>query len=195
MKPGDKITVRSFGRLLKATVLRVRDRGGDGGASIRVRLADGRERTVRAADVETSTPTPMLPPAPLGRLAPPPALPPAPRIDVARAALASVDPRPIRPVPKARPAARSKGYMEWVRGKPCASCAAGAPSEAHHYGPRGMGSKTSDYLTVPLCRRCHQRFHDSGALPGSTPERTREAFLAAQVALLHAWILREEGEP
>lgn len=185
MKPGDNVTLRSFGRFERATILRLR------GDSARLRMSDGRERTVRASEVEVtgSTPTPMLPPR--TPLAQPPILPPAPRLDVARAALAQAVARPFHPVPKEGAAPRSTAYLDWVREKPCAWCSSPPRSEAHHYGKRGKGTKTSDYLTVPLCRICHQRFHDSGALPDSTPAATREAFLQEQIRLLHLWIVSE----
>ena len=61
--------------------------------------------------------------------------------------------------PKPEKPARAPHYLVFVRQLPCVSCGL-QPSEAHHFGPRGMGQKTDDYRAVPLCRTCHQKFHD-----------------------------------
>lgn len=84
-------------------------------------------------------------------------------------------------VEKAKPT-RSKRYLDHVRAHACARCHAPPRSEAHHYGPRGLGQKCSDMLTVPLCRSCHQWVEDGG-------EKSMEVdLLRAQVALLVEWI-------
>jgi len=87
--------------------------------------------------------------------------------------------------------ARNARHLRLVRALPCCYCAAPAPSDAHHWGPRGVGQKTSDYRTVPLCRRCHDGFHASGALGNMTAEDTRWFFLRTQVEILER---RIEGE-
>ena len=53
---------------------------------------------------------------------------------------------------------RNKKYLEFIRSHPCIIC--GNPeTDAHHirrqeYGS-GTGTKPHDYVTVPLCRYCH----------------------------------------
>ena len=67
----------------------------------------------------------------------------------------------ITPVPK-QTANRSEDYMVFVNAQPCASCRKPGPSDAHHLsGITGTGieTKTSDYLTIPLCRICHNLTH------------------------------------
>jgi hypothetical protein len=88
----------------------------------------------------------------------------------------------------ARGPARNEAYLAYVRAKPCAGCAAPGPSDPHHYGLRGVAQKASDYQTTPLCRRCHDSFHDTRELPGRNVAETRGDLLAAQVALLVRWI-------
>jgi len=59
-----------------------------------------------------------------------------------------------------RKPARAPHYLAFVRQLPCCVCGSPEPNDPHHWGPRGMGSKTDDFRTVPLCRRCHDRIHD-----------------------------------
>lgn len=112
------------------------------------------------------------------------------RIAVARAATARLIEQPKPPAP-----ARSEAYLAFVRSHPCCACSAPAPSDPHHFGRRGMGQKTDDYRTVPLCRRCHDRWHAEHVVDGdSTKAETTERFLREQVRLLVAWIRRCDGE-
>lgn len=90
-------------------------------------------------------------------------------------------------VPKGRPPARSPAYLAYVRTHPCCLCGATPPSDAHHWGRRGVGQKTDDYRTVPLCRGCHDHVHAQG--PGKAVER----LLRVQVDLLVAWLAK--GRP
>lgn len=50
---------------------------------------------------------------------------------------------------------RSQAYMEWVRGWPCLACGTRIGIQAAHTGPHGIGTKSSDFRTVPLCAACH----------------------------------------
>lgn len=61
---------------------------------------------------------------------------------------------------------------------------------AHHFmpGDKGMGTKVSDYFTVPLCSRCHRFFHDHGTLLGMTRDRTEALFHRAQARMLAQWL-------
>jgi len=57
--------------------------------------------------------------------------------------------------------AQAPHYLAFVRELSCAKCSAPPSSviDPHHYGPRGMGQKTDDYRTIPLCRVCHLEAH------------------------------------
>ena len=57
--------------------------------------------------------------------------------------------------------AASKRYMNRVAKVPCVLCAAlgidGVPANVHHVREgQGTGQRASDWLTVSLCRTCHQ---------------------------------------
>lgn len=64
-------------------------------------------------------------------------------------------------LPYAKPdkPARAPHYLAFVRQLTCIYCG-NNPCEPHHTGPRGMGQKTDDYRTVPLCTEHHRMFHD-----------------------------------
>jgi hypothetical protein len=100
----------------------------------------------------------------------------------------------LRAVPKPAGPTRSRGYLDHVRAQPCAGCRAPGPSDPHHWGPRGVGMKTDDHRTVPLCRRCHDTYHQTGSLPGMDPGTTRVLFLQRQVDLLVGWARKLESE-
>jgi len=55
--------------------------------------------------------------------------------------------------------ARAGHYLAFVRELPCSLCRTDPPSDPHHFGKRGLGQKTDDYRTVPLCRNCHSMAH------------------------------------
>lgn len=52
----------------------------------------------------------------------------------------------------------SSAYLDFVRSLPCCICYANAPSEAHHWPPKGRGEIRDD-KTMPVCRACHQLCH------------------------------------
>lgn len=59
---------------------------------------------------------------------------------------------------------RSRAYLDWVKSLECCGC--GAPADDPHHvinaGLGGaMGSKPSDLFTIPLCRGCHTKLHES----------------------------------
>lgn len=56
--------------------------------------------------------------------------------------------------------ARSPAYLAFVRQLSCAICGSLPPNDPHHVGKHGMGQKTDDYRTVPICRRCHDEAHN-----------------------------------
>lgn len=55
-------------------------------------------------------------------------------------------------------------YLNFVRALPCVSCGKPPKSDAHHCWPRGRRKKTAqnDFLSLPLCRKCHQDYHQYG---------------------------------
>ena len=88
---------------------------------------------------------------------------------------------------------RSRSYLDFIRARPCAWCREHPPSEAHHWHEveGGMGLKCSDVWTVPLCRACHQRFHDTGSLTTACEDgsrRAREFFRDRQRELLGLYV-------
>jgi len=90
----------------------------------------------------------------------------------------------LQAVPKPVAPQKREKHLELVRSRPCCVCSSPAPSDAHHYGRRGVGQKADDWQTVPLCRRCHDGWHAQGYCPPFNREETVEQFLRAQVALL-----------
>lgn len=63
------------------------------------------------------------------------------------------------------PGLRNPLYLDFIRSRPCSLC--GFPvAEPHHVlkqlrgvSESGIGRKGSDYLSIPVCRRCHTEFH------------------------------------
>jgi hypothetical protein len=59
---------------------------------------------------------------------------------------------------------RDKQHLRYVASQPCLACGR-SPSDAHHLRftqPRGLGVKSSDEFTVPLCRIHHRENHRTG---------------------------------
>ncbi len=101
-----------------------------------------------------------------------------------------------QPRPDPRPPRRilSPKYLKWIGSHPCCVPGCGGRAQRHHYGPRGVGQKTDDPRTVPLCESCHlQHWHHDGTLPGyPTPEAARLFVLSQQVIYLQRY-LTERG--
>ena len=60
-------------------------------------------------------------------------------------------------IPKNKPH-RNKKYLDFIRSHPCVMC--GNPQTVPHHVRRsywgaGMGVKPHDYVTLPVCVRCH----------------------------------------
>ena len=69
----------------------------------------------------------------------------------------------------------SETYLAWVRTLDCAVCMAWAPSQPHHWPPKGRVGCTDDTRTMPVCVRCHRRCHGEkvdGLAPIGTHEQT-----------------------
>lgn len=60
--------------------------------------------------------------------------------------------------------ARSAAYLAFVRDQPCAVCSTPHEVQAHHHGrgTGGMGIKTCDLHTAPLCTVHHGEWHTQG---------------------------------
>lgn len=64
----------------------------------------------------------------------------------------------MKELPLAKPKRiRDEKYLRYIRSLPCNACPKPAPSIPHHTKAGGMGTKCSDYETVPLCKRCHDQ--------------------------------------
>jgi hypothetical protein len=60
---------------------------------------------------------------------------------------------------------QDKKYLEWIRWHLCVAdpdfiCS--GQIIPHHINAGGMGTKCSDYETVPLCNEHHREIHDKG---------------------------------
>jgi hypothetical protein len=56
---------------------------------------------------------------------------------------------------------RDPAYLTWIRSLPCLICQhhgerQQTPTEAHHFGPRGLSQKVPDRQAVPLCIEHHR---------------------------------------
>lgn len=54
-----------------------------------------------------------------------------------------------------------KRWTQWVKSQSC-MCCGGPADDPHHiigYGMSGMGTKSHDIFTIPLCRREHDELH------------------------------------
>lgn len=52
-------------------------------------------------------------------------------------------------------------HVERVKNLPCGVCSAPGPSDAHHMiAGRIPGIRSPDWLTMPLCKDCHQGSHN-----------------------------------
>lgn len=90
-----------------------------------------------------------------------------------------------------RPPLRDGDYLAHVRRRACCACGAPPPSEAAHLGPRGIGQKTDDRRTAPLCSACHRYWHDHGRLPELSREESENVQLRTQLELVLGWYSEE----
>jgi len=51
---------------------------------------------------------------------------------------------------------RNSRYLAWIRTQPCLVCGSTRWIEAAHTGPHGLGQKSPDTSSVPLCARHHR---------------------------------------
>ena len=87
-----------------------------------------------------------------------------------------------------QPRIRCEKFLTWVRTHPCCVCDSSGPSEAHHVYTGGMGLKTHDFHTIPLCTQHHREWHDRGQETfmknhGETVNATRITLLASALVV------------
>ena len=72
-----------------------------------------------------------------------------------------------RPIYRAESPARDKKYLAFLRRLCCVICGSYRLVEAAHFGPHGIGQKSSDLDALPLCRKHHRvgaaSYHELGA--------------------------------
>lgn len=69
-------------------------------------------------------------------------------------------------IPKNKPI-RDKKHLEFIRSLPCVTCGASPKSDPSHISignGKAMGRKVADNFTVPQCRVCHSKVHQSGEI-------------------------------
>jgi len=69
---------------------------------------------------------------------------------------------------------RDNKFKTWIRSLLCLECHVEPCGTAHHTETGGMGVKGSDYSCVPLCPKCHDRWH--------TTEGKRGGFSREEIA-------------
>lgn len=85
-------------------------------------------------------------------------------------------------------ATRDPGYLDFIRSRPCAFCGS-EQTEPHHsirhlrgVSSAAMGQKGSDFLSIPVCRRCHTKIHSG------QPKPSREDLLELIVTYLICYL-------
>jgi hypothetical protein len=76
-----------------------------------------------------------------------------------------------------------RGYLDWQKTLPCWRCEY-APGDSmrpidpsHYNGLKGMGTKSTDLLSIPECRTCHEEYELRGADPEQEADRLRAALM------------------
>jgi len=74
-------------------------------------------------------------------------------------------------------------YLDFIRKQACAFCSAAPPSHPHHHTHnRAYGKRAHDRDAMPLCWKCHRRFHDAAAQFESWNKQERRAWQDRLVA-------------
>lgn len=110
--------------------------------------------------------------------------------------------RIVRPAPEAIARAvekkgpwRSPQYLAYIRAMACCVCGAPGPSDPSHHGRRGLGQKTDDYRTIPLCRADHDRFHARGVLGDRSLSETAAFVREVALHLIGGFLKRHAFTP
>lgn len=85
---------------------------------------------------------------------------------------------------------RDNKYLAFIRTLPCCVCGT-TPCDAHHVDTGGMGTKASDYCSIPLCRLQHGECHTIGK--ESFQRKYRIDFKEVQNECLKKFIRKERG--
>ena len=75
-----------------------------------------------------------------------------------------------------------RAYRKFVKGFPCCGCGKNWWVDAAHTGDHATGAKASDLDVIPLCRICHDLYHDIGRLKF---EAVKALVIATIIATLH----------
>ena len=143
MRDGSEVYVNRLGRSGRARVVRTRRDG-----RVVVRFHDGTTARVRSGDVTLAERKNRVP---------------AP-VTVQRGTRA-----PVSLVPQPKPhTPRDRPYLDWLRTQPCAACSRPPPCDPSHHGRGGVGIKAPDHDAIPLCRSCHNYWHDHRRIVGRT---------------------------
>jgi hypothetical protein len=94
-----------------------------------------------------------------------------------------LDPAYLAIPPKHR---EDPAYLAWIRSLDCSICGMDqrTQTQVHHFGPRGVGQRTHDWFSSPLCALCHAQFHRWRTLPDLTGPAVPIFLLKDQVRLL-----------
>jgi hypothetical protein len=80
---------------------------------------------------------------------------------------------------------RSEAWRRAVASLPCACCMKDGPSQAAHINQgKGMGLKTHDCWTVPLCPECHSEIDQGRKWDRQTKRELMDAWFLLTVAAL-----------
>lgn len=83
------------------------------------------------------------------------------------------------------PVYRSESWRRAVASLPCACCMRDGESQAAHRNQgKGMGMKTSDAWTVPLCQACHSEFDQGKKWDRQTKREMFDAWLILTIDAL-----------
>jgi hypothetical protein len=93
--------------------------------------------------------------------------------------------------------ARSEAHLDFVRRQSCWFCSRTEEIQAHHHGRHagggGMGLKTDDYHTVPLCPAHHQEWHQRARIGAFTTPETQAEMWRGIASMLRSRLLIAEG--
>lgn len=59
--------------------------------------------------------------------------------------------------------ARDPLYLRFIKSLPCLACSRTWWVDPCHTGPHGIGQKSDDYSSIPLCRKHHHEFDSAPA--------------------------------
>jgi hypothetical protein len=83
-----------------------------------------------------------------------------------------------------QPTYRSEAWRRAVASLPCVCCMREGSQAAHRNEGKGMGLKTSDAWTVPLCPSCHSEFDQGRRWDKQTKREMFDAWLILTIDAL-----------